>query len=502
MKRVVRWLKHPWFFAWALILLGVLFRVIQYLSARPLWVDEAMLVMNLVSRPISGLFRPLDYEQQAPIGFLLIEKILIIFFGNDELVLRLFPLAASIASLGAMAMLVLDIMPPPFAFLSLLFFSFSAPLIYYASEVKPYALDLTIGVFLSALSARIFITDRTKTSRALVAIFVVGAVGLWFSQAIAFILAAIGTVGMVSSARKRDMRMVCVWVGISAGWLASFLIQESITLQAFLDRYKEVLSEYYVPFPPRSFDDLGWYTDSIAKLFRNPGGIDVWPLGVVTFILGTWYLVRTKPKLLTLLLLPAVLAFVVSTFRYYPFGGRFLLFFVPSLLIIMTYGLLYIWRWSWHGSWMSMRVLSALLIAGLVINISYRGFYRLQHPIRFEVITPLLKYYVAYRQPGDMLYLYYASAYAFSYYAPRFNIQPGEYTTGIERTRDLREYARDLERLRGKPRVWLLFSHVFDWEGVDEEAYFLARLDEMGRRLDARQTDDASLYLYNLSQSQ
>ena len=76
----------------ALLLLGALLRLRQYLTGRSLWVDEAMLALNIVNRDFWGLLQPLDYDQGAPIGFLLVEKLFNSILGKHEFVLRLFPL--------------------------------------------------------------------------------------------------------------------------------------------------------------------------------------------------------------------------------------------------------------------------------------------------------------------------------------------------------------------------------------------------------------------------
>ncbi|HEX5807263.1 MAG TPA: hypothetical protein VFY25_01250 [Anaerolineales bacterium] len=74
-----------------LLLLGAVLRLRQYLTGRSLWADEAMLALNIVSRGFGGMFQPLDYDQGAPIGFLLVEKLFTSVFGRHELALRLFP---------------------------------------------------------------------------------------------------------------------------------------------------------------------------------------------------------------------------------------------------------------------------------------------------------------------------------------------------------------------------------------------------------------------------
>ncbi len=55
------------------IIMGVGLAVINFLEFRSLWLDETMLARNII-KPINELFKPLDYIQVAPIGFLLVES--------------------------------------------------------------------------------------------------------------------------------------------------------------------------------------------------------------------------------------------------------------------------------------------------------------------------------------------------------------------------------------------------------------------------------------------
>ncbi len=82
----------------AIALIAIALRAAQFAAGRSLWVDEAMLALNIVDRSPIELLRPLDYKQGAPIGFLLVEKLLIGLQGNRDTILRLFPLLSGIAS--------------------------------------------------------------------------------------------------------------------------------------------------------------------------------------------------------------------------------------------------------------------------------------------------------------------------------------------------------------------------------------------------------------------
>ncbi|MCI0553542.1 MAG: hypothetical protein L0287_21560, partial [Anaerolineae bacterium] len=82
-----------------ILLAGFLLRLRQYLTGRSLWLDEAMLALNIVNRDFIDLFKPLDYDQGAPIGFLLFEKTFSLILGRNEFSLRLFPFLVGVASL-------------------------------------------------------------------------------------------------------------------------------------------------------------------------------------------------------------------------------------------------------------------------------------------------------------------------------------------------------------------------------------------------------------------
>ncbi|MBA4167383.1 MAG: glycosyltransferase family 39 protein, partial [Chitinophagaceae bacterium] len=121
----------------------------QYVHNRSLWNDEASLSLNILDRTFSGLLRPLDYYQVAPVLFLLIEKLFITLFGNSELQLRIFPLLCAIVSLPVFYKLTLKLTGNPMISLCAMILLGCAPqFIYYSSEVKQYEADLLVMLVL------------------------------------------------------------------------------------------------------------------------------------------------------------------------------------------------------------------------------------------------------------------------------------------------------------------------------------------------------------------
>src|SRR4051812_30883103 len=86
--------------------LGVFFRLFEYFSSRSLWVDEAFLANNIIQNSFFNLVKPLTDNQHAPIGFLLVEKLLTYLLGTSEEAFRLFPLLCSCISLILFYLLV------------------------------------------------------------------------------------------------------------------------------------------------------------------------------------------------------------------------------------------------------------------------------------------------------------------------------------------------------------------------------------------------------------
>ena len=69
----------------AVILAGAALRLIAYLAARSLWLDEAKLANNIVGRTLVALLGPLGENQSAPWLFLFGERAATVFGGPNEL---------------------------------------------------------------------------------------------------------------------------------------------------------------------------------------------------------------------------------------------------------------------------------------------------------------------------------------------------------------------------------------------------------------------------------
>ncbi|HEY2909403.1 MAG TPA: hypothetical protein VGI99_04110, partial [Gemmataceae bacterium] len=183
-----RWWTSPAAIA-VIAFLGIALRGAAWLNDRNLWIDESMLSLNLVERSPARLLEPLDWNQGAPVGFLLAVKTTIATIGITERSLRLVPMFGSLLGIIGFAWLALKFLPRPAATIAIALFSFSPFLISYSAECKQYATDAAIAVGLFACAASLLHGEGGLRRWAVLA--AAGAMAVWFSHPAAFILGGI-----------------------------------------------------------------------------------------------------------------------------------------------------------------------------------------------------------------------------------------------------------------------------------------------------------------------
>ena len=476
---------------WALIGVGIAVRSVQYFANRSLWYDEALLARNIVGRSFAGLLLPLE-RSGAPVGFLMVEKLSVDAFGPSEWALRLLPFLASLVSLVLFYWLAQRAVSETAVPIAVGLFAFGEPLIYYASEVKQYATDVTFTIMVLLLTLAIL--ERDELTPAWIGGYgLAGAIAVWFSHPSVFVLAACGLT-LVWMWRGSRPKLVGLGV-IAAIWLSNMGAVYLINLKplAANQRMLTFWASEFMPLPPRSLSDLGWLPRHLMELFHNPLGLSSSGIGLLAFIVGCAALYRQRRGLLPITGL--ILAFVLaaSALHKYPFMGRLLLFLVPCLILIVAEGASAMVR----GGDGQFTVAGAVVLMILFFHPAAVATINLVRPQYHEEVRPLLDYYQTARRKGDVLYLYYGAQPAFDFY--RNEPRHGDLIRGGESRDDPSRYAAEVKGLRDHRRVWLLFSHVYRGDGVDEEKLILQALDAMGKRVDGRTTPGASLYLYQLT---
>jgi hypothetical protein len=376
-------------------------------------------------------------------------------------------------------------------------FATSLPLIYYSSEAKQYSSDVAITLLLS--SAAIYYASARLTFWRVALFGVLGAAAVWFSHPAAFVLAGIGlSLVLFCPAEERSMRLgrlsiVFLLWGVSLG-ACYLLFLRRLSADQFLLNY------WSFSFPPShlfSVAAVEWFTAMFFGIFQNPVGLDLSGIAALAFLIGCVAMLSGKRQVVFILISPLLFTLLAAAFHKYPFSGRLLLFAVPALLLVVAEGAEHVWRKTKSDA----PIIGACLIGLLFFYPLLFSSYHLFKPVHRTEIKPVLNFIVAHAHQGDVLYLQSDAIPAFRYYLPRFHfsnvlVTEGSHAENLEDTWAVHE--KDLDELRGRKRVWILFSHLEDDAQISEGKLFLYFLDKRGTKLDGFQSVGAATYLYDL----
>lgn len=475
--------------------LGVALRLRAYLANRSLWLDESFLALNIIDRQFAELRQPLEYVQAAPFGFLYAERLVVELLGASEYALRLLPLLCGIASVFMFWRIAQHLCSPFGVVVALAIFSVSEPLIYFSTEVKQYSSDVAVALLLWWTFAGLETRLEEGRWHALALTGLLAIVAVWCSYPAVFVLGGVGVHWIWQAVRGRSRRALLVRglvvVAGAGSFIVAYLTVHAVNEQAMRNLWRHAAA----PLVPRSSADLAWLKAGAWTLSGLPLGQAAAGLVTLTAFVGALVLWRQHRRWFWWFAGTLALTWLASALGKYPLAPRLWLFLSPVVMLLTAVGVEEVWRRTRGGLPMLAPALTVLLLAYPAMSAGHRVVY----PREREEVRPLLEHIQQRQRPGDALYLYYSTEIAARYYAGRGLDFPGQVVVGVEAGGDWYAHERDLEKLRGRPRVWFLFSHVRSPNGVSEEAFLLQHLDRLGRRLDMQRRTGASVFLYDLA---
>lgn len=223
-----------------LLVLAAVVRLEDYLARRPLWIDEAMLALNLGSRSFAGLVSPLDFDQSAAPLFLWLLKTAALIGGMGELTLRIVPLLAGLALPWMLWRTTRTLAGADAALIAAALAAISIPLLRYTGELKPYSTDALVSVAIILLTLRI--RAAPEHSARWWQLAAAGVVAMLLSFSAAFVLAG-GFAALALDSRIHGDGMGRRRLGLLAlGWAVGFgaifvTVYQPQTTNEFLRRY-------------------------------------------------------------------------------------------------------------------------------------------------------------------------------------------------------------------------------------------------------------------------
>jgi hypothetical protein len=483
-----------------ILLLGFILRLQQYLTGRSLWLDEAMLALNIVNRDFAGLFQPLDYDQGAPIGFLLVEKIFNVMFGDHEFVLRFFPFVAGVAGLGLFYLLLRRTTSGIGLLTGLALFAFGPELVYYSSEMKQYILDVAVAISILLMATPIF--EQKAKKRDFIYLGLVGILGLWFSHPALFMLAGIGIGLLIPALKQRERSLIISTLTLGVAWLANLGLLYLVSLRnlsqnTFLLEYWQ---ENFMPASPWS--NWSWFGAVFEDFIQHQVGvhISIWE-ALIILILGLAYL-STKNKVYSgVLFVIFIFELVASAVRLYPLGGRLSLFLAPLVLILISHAVDAL-EHRFHALYGWSKLIALFVGAYLLYVPVSESLSNFSNPKYFEHIRPSMATLSENWREGDALFVSYGAVPAFRFYADRYGLGDVAYqTSGAADYLKPEDIVSHLRALDGNSRVWVLVTHVYETKDFNEKDFLLTSFETMGDHKREFRSPGTSVYLnlYDLS---
>jgi len=464
--------------------------------------DEAALAHNIIGRPWTRLLGWLDYSQVAPPGFLLLEKAVVSAFNSSEFSLRLVPLFCALASVWLSWLVCRRLFTPLPAMLPFGLFALTTSLADAPMRAKPYEGDIAASLLIVLMALMLF--DRPLRLSRAIGLSLVSSLTVLFSFPSILVLAGASLAALNNArrdaARRRELlAAAAVWI-VAAG-LGVLVATRSLS-PADAAYMRWFWKPAFMPLGPTPITSLMWLGHQLKATFRwtlDYRASAIWSLAAAA---GVWSLLRRKQDAALLLILPVVLAVVASAAQRYPFfSGRTQLYLIPALLILAGEGA----YWSQralldgfshpcsgrpsgrpsdrlkpvvythvktalaHAKWIA--AVPYLLLIGLGVQATW-------HAWGFQGNSDLrgvFHYVRDHWRPGDRLYVHFATAQVFMYYAPQLGFTPGEYILGTCSETD-ESMLRQVDVLRDNPRVWMAICCTDESEPVYKYLGSLGRI--------------------------
>lgn len=483
-----------------ILVLGSLLAMIQYFSGRSVWMDEAKLAFNIMDRSYLELLQPLDSVQVAPILFLWIQKFFYNLFGAHDWVFRLLPLLAFIVSCAVLYKLLYALkLKNQVILVATALFAFCQPLIYFASEIKQYGVDVMLGLVIMYAVVRTYMSKRNE----LLTLSLVGMLAVGLSNISVIMLFVGGLYYWFTAYRKtgrwvnRSVIPIALWAMTFLGYYFAF-IHNHPTPDFMAPYWKEFA---YMPWNIFSADFWAFWWRSYEIIFGKIMGVNpkiplLFHVFGVAYIFGIYSFWKEKrPRLLFLLVAPFLVHIFLSALELYPFVQRVGQYLQPLFAIVCAQGFVFGAKFLAEKTNVP-QFKYALILPGLVmLAITLYTF-----PKDREEFKESYEFMLSRKRTTDQILTNSGADNAWYYYEKIGYIKPDVHRTISDFNRYNFEGHHD--QLDGlSDRIWFLISHDFydSQRKMLESEYMLEYLKQRGGVvLERDENVGSSVYLLEL----
>jgi hypothetical protein len=469
-------------------------------ATRSLWLDEAWRA-NIAVAPTWALFwNEVLGAGSGGIGaplpplFALLLRGLALGVGRSAAGLRILPLAASVAAVPLAYLVGRRSFGRAAGLMAAACFACYPAAITYGQELKQYSVDVVVVLGLLLLAERVVRRPDDRRAWRVLVLAASLTPGLSYPAALVLPGIALGILAACRTARH------------VASWVASQALAATAALAWYVgvigaQRARPLTAVYWAQgFAPREPAALAHWTGAQMLGFAEfTLGRPVWLLALTA--LAGYFLAPRWLRVTALTAFGAALA--AAALRLYPLAAsRTSLFLLPFVYLpwsaaIARLGVSGGVAWNRPGR---VRRAGTFAVAAALLIVPAAGSLHPTAGLVREETAPLLAWLAAERQPTDRVYVYYGAEPAFRFYHPETDAR---LTFGGSHRGDSDAYVAELERgLVPGERQWLLFAHVAPTRsGESERDVILGAMRLYGTQIAARETDGASLHLFEVTRA-
>lgn len=466
------------------------------LVGRTLWLDEAMLAISLNKRSLLELcMSPLEWNQSAPVGYLLVIKLIISAFGNSEFVFRLFSIFAYIVLLAAFYVVVKRIVKMEYPMLCTAGVANIAFLLEYSNMFKPYICD-AVCVMLVLLFYSCYKEQKLKFWLLCLLYFIL----IWFSNPVAFFAGGVVAYEVLKAMWKRDkngfLRGMILGVTICVSFLIMYIAWLKPTIAT--SNLSEFWEGYEFPFWVSNMEELRWALKLVVDVTQGVGPL--WKVVLLLAAAGVLInLFSTRNDVICAITLGIGITLVASHFGFFPMSDRMFLFLIPVLVLLAAFAV----KWLADLVVRPVYMRICLIVALGVFLLTGQGFSAYHEGIAYragEESNESLDYIKKHLTGDDLIYVYYPAI-------PVFQYKMGYDTTSVCGFEDNVYLGHgffckdggspeDIEYISRQKGIYLLFSHVVDYEPTDN------LMDVLNEKGTLEKIQDQYLFYYSCDGSQ
>jgi len=367
------------------VAIGAALHIFQWYRSRPLWLDEEMIALNVRDRTLAELAGPLWLGQSAPLGWLALQRMLLVEFGTSERTLRALPVLAGIGTLLIAFWAGRRWMGAVGALIFVVLCSFGAWIAFYPLELKPYSADVFGALLLAALAVWALepAAGSPSAGRRAALWWVTAAAGHWFCNGALLVTPGCALIMFIVTWHRAGWRRAFPVALMGVTWLASFGLHYQLSIRhAF---HSEYLENYWrwalAPEAAGIGETLSWLARRFELLAVEPGGTRLWITFWLVAAFGIAHAVSKNTPLGLVLFTIPVSAFLLAALRLMPLAERLSLWVLPALYAgiglaadaVARFAQMAFLRRSWIR--LSLSVLAAAVVLRLCWDVYQAGAY-------------------------------------------------------------------------------------------------------------------------------